>query len=135
MGALLNPALGTVIWSSIAFLVVMFLLRRLAWGPILKALKDRELSITEALNEADKARKEMAALSDESERLLKEARMERDGILREARETATQMVAEARAKARDEAERDLENAREAIAVERKAAVAELKAEEIGRAHV
>ena len=54
--------------------------------------------------------------------------MERDGILREARETATQMVAEARAKARDEAERDLENAREAIAVERKAAVAELKAE-------
>jgi F-type H+-transporting ATPase subunit b len=80
------------------------------------------------LNEAEKARQEMATWSDENERLLKEARKERDSILTEARETATQMVADARAKAQAEADRDLANAREAIAVERKAAVAELKAE-------
>jgi F-type H+-transporting ATPase subunit b len=128
MGALLSPAFGTVIWASIAFIVVLLLMRRMAWGPILKALSDREESITAALNEADKARQEMAALSDENERLLKEARKERDSILAEARETATQMVAEARAKAQAEADRDLANARDAIAVERKAAVAELKAE-------
>jgi len=128
MGALLSPAFGTVIWASIAFIVVLLLMRRMAWGPILKALSDREESITAALNEADKARQEMAALSDENERLLKEARKERDSILTEARETATQMVAEARAKAQAEADRDLANARDAIAVERKAAVAELKAE-------
>lgn len=128
MGALLSPAFGTVIWASIAFIVVLLLMRRMAWGPILKALSDREESITAALNEAEKARQEMAALSDENERLLKEARKERDSILTEARETATQMVAEARAKAQAEADRDLANARDAIAVERKAAVAELKAE-------
>ena len=131
MGALLSPALGTVVWATIAFVVVLLLLRRLAWGPILKALADREESIASALNEAEKARQDMAALTDENERLLKEARVERDSILKEARETATQLVAEARAKAREEAERDLSNAREAIAVERKAAVAELKAEVAG----
>lgn len=128
MGALLSPAFGTVIWASIAFIVVLLLMRRMAWGPILKALSDREESITAALNEAEKARLEMATLSDENERLLKEARKERDSILTEARETAAQMVAEARAKAQAEADRDLANARDAIAVERKAAVAELKAE-------
>jgi len=127
MGALLSPDFGTVIWASIAFIVVLLLLRRLAWGPILQALADREESIANALNEAEQARLEMASLTDENERLLKEARVERDGILKEARETATQLIAEARAKAREEAERDLANAREAIAVERKAAVAELKA--------
>lgn len=128
MGALLSPAFGTVIWASVAFIVVLLLMRRMAWGPILKALSDREESITAALNEAEKARLEMATLSDENERLLKEARKERDSILTEARETAAQMVAEARAKAQAEADRDLANARDAIAVERKAAVAELKAE-------
>jgi F-type H+-transporting ATPase subunit b len=64
MGALLSPALGTVIWASIAFIAVLLLLRRLAWGPILQALNDREESIASALNEAEKARKEMASLSD-----------------------------------------------------------------------
>ena len=59
MDALLTPALGTVVWSTIAFLVVLFLLRKMAWGPILTALKEREESIATALNEADKARSEM----------------------------------------------------------------------------
>ena len=53
MGALLTPALGTVVWASIAFLVVLFVLRRFAWGPILSALNEREESIAGALNEAE----------------------------------------------------------------------------------
>ena len=62
MDALLTPAFGTVVWATVAFLVVMFLLRKMAWGPILTALKEREESIAAALNEADKARSEMTAI-------------------------------------------------------------------------
>ena len=128
MDALLTPAFGTVVWSTIAFLVVLFLLRKMAWGPILTALKEREESIATALNEADKARSEMSALQADNERLLQEARAERDGMLREAREMADKLVADAKGKAKEEAAREAESAREAIATERKAAVAELKSE-------
>ena len=128
MDALLTPAFGTVVWSTIAFLVVLFLLRKMAWGPILTALKEREESIATALNEADKARSEMSALQADNERLLQEARAERDGMLREARERADKLVADAKGKAKEEAAREAESAREAIATERKAAVAELKSE-------
>ena len=128
MDALLTPAFGTVVWSTIAFLVVLFLLRKMAWGPILTALKEREESIATALNEADKARSEMSALQADNERLLQEARAERDSMLREAREMADKLVADAKGKAKEEAAREAESAREAIATERKAAVAELKSE-------
>jgi len=128
MEALLTPAFGTVVWATIAFLVVMFLLRKMAWGPILTALKEREESIATALNEADKARSEMSALQADNERLLQEARAERDSMLREAREMADKLVADAKGKAKEEAAREAESAREAIATERKAAVAELKSE-------
>ena len=128
MDALLTPAFGTVVWSTIAFLVVLFLLRKMAWGPILTALKEREESIATALNEADKARSEMSALQADNERLLQEARAERDGMLREAREMADKLVADAKGKAKEEAAREAESAREAIATERKAAVAQLKSE-------
>ncbi len=128
MDALLTPAFGTVVWSTIAFLVVLFLLRKMAWGPILTALKEREESIATALNEADKARSEMSALQADNERLLQEARAERDGMLREAREMADKLVADAKGKAKEEAAREAESAREAIATERKAALAELKSE-------
>ena len=128
MDALLTPAFGTVVWATTAFLVVMFLLRKMAWGPILSALKEREENIANALNEADRARSEMAALNADNERLLQEARVERDSMLREARDMADKVVADAKAKAKEEASRESEKARQVIATERKAAVAELKAE-------
>ena len=128
MDALLTPAFGTVVWATIAFLVVMFLLRKMAWGPILSALKEREENIANALNEADRARSEMAALNADNERLLQEARVERDSMLREARDMADKVVADAKTKAKEEASRESEKARQVIATERKAAVAELKAE-------
>ncbi len=128
MGALLTPALGTVIWASIAFLVVLFVLRRFAWGPILAALDEREQSIAGALNEADKVRKEMAELAASNENELKEARAERDRMMREAREMADSLVADAKNKAREAADKEVASAKDAIAIERKAAVAELKAE-------
>jgi F-type H+-transporting ATPase subunit b len=128
MGALLTPALGTLVWSSIAFLVVLFLLKRFAWGPILSALNEREQRITEALGSAERARQEMAQLNSDNERLLREARNEREVILKDAREAAEKLVSDARLRAKEEAERDLALAKDAIAIERKAAIAELKSE-------
>ncbi len=128
MGALLTPAFGTVIWATVAFLVVLFLLRKFAWGPILTALQERERGIAEAFGAADRARTEMAALNSENERLLQEARAERDRMLREAREMGDAVVAEARSKAKAEADREVAAARDAIAVERKAALADIKVE-------
>ena len=128
MGALLTPALGTVVWASIAFLVVLFVLRRFAWGPILSALNDREASIAGALNEAEKVRREMEELAASNENQLKEARAERDRMLREAREMADKLVADAKNTAREAADKEVAAAKDAIALERKAAIAELKSE-------
>lgn len=128
MGALLTPAFGTVVWASIAFIVVMLLLRRFAWGPILSALSDREQSIAGALSQAEKVRQEMAELSASNENQLNEARAERDRMMREAREMADKMVADAKNKAKEAADKEVASAKDAIAIERKAAVAELKAE-------
>ena len=128
MEALLNTALGTVFWSTISFLVVLVLMRRLAWAPILQGLKDREEEIDGALNKAKEARAEIENLQADNERLLQEARAERDGMLRDARDMADKLVADAKQQAKDEGERMIEQAKQAIDGERAAAVAELKAE-------
>lgn len=126
MDALLSPSLGTMVWATIAFLVVLFVMRKYAWGPILQGLKDREQTIANSLNEAEQARREIANLKSDNEKLLQEARNERDAILREARDLKEQIVAEAKAKAKEEADRVTASAREAIQNEKMAAMAELK---------
>ena len=128
MDALLNPAFGTVFWASIAFLTVLFILRKVAWGPILKALNDREESIANSLREAEKAREEMAELNSDNEKLLQEARAKRDAMLKESKELASTLVSDAKNEARAVAAKEIESARLAIETERKAAIAELKAE-------
>ena len=128
MDALLNPAFGSVVWATVSFLVVLFLLRKMAWGPILQGLKDREEEIEGALNAAKEARAEIQNLQSDNERLLQEARAERDGRLRDARDMADKLVADAKQTAKDEGERMIDQAKQAIDGERAAAVAELKAE-------
>ena len=128
MDALLSPAFGTVVWASVSFLVVLFLLKKMAWGPILQGLKDREEEIQGALDSAKEARAEIENLQSDNERLLQEARAERDGMLRDARDMADKLVADAKQTAKDEGERMIEQAKQAIDGERAAAVAELKAE-------
>jgi F-type H+-transporting ATPase subunit b len=126
MDALLSPSVGTMVWASLAFIIVLILLKRLAWGPILSGLKEREESISRSLGEAEKARQEIAGLKSDNEKLLQEARNERDAILREAREMKDQIVAEARDQAKNDAEKLIAAAREAVNNEKLAAMAELK---------
>ena len=123
---LVKPEFGLIFWMSISFLIVVFLMRKFAWGPILSSLKERETSISDALNAAKKAKEEVANMTAENERILQEARNERDILLREARETKDQIISESRARAQVEGDRLITLAREAIVNEKMAAITDLK---------
>lgn len=123
---LIKPAFGLIFWMTISFLVVLFVLKKYAWKPILDILKEREDSIEKALNEAKRAREELIFLKAANQDLLNEARAERDRILKEAKEMKNAIIAEAKTKAKEEAEKVIESAREAINNEKKAAIAEIK---------
>eukprot|EP00746_Dinoflagellata_sp_MGD_P111786 gnl/MRDRNA2_/MRDRNA2_485772_c0_seq1.p1 gnl/MRDRNA2_/MRDRNA2_485772_c0~~gnl/MRDRNA2_/MRDRNA2_485772_c0_seq1.p1 ORF type:complete len:165 (-),score=42.86 gnl/MRDRNA2_/MRDRNA2_485772_c0_seq1:73-567(-) len=122
---LVKPDIGLLFWMLVTFTIVLILLRKFAWKPILSALKSREESIENALQEAERAREEMAKLKSDNEDILREARTERDKILKEARAAKESMISDAKAKAKEEADRMISNAREAINNEKMAAVTEL----------
>lgn len=123
---LLTPGTGLILWQLIVFVLLFFLLSKLAWKPIISSLKEREHSIQDALDTAEKARHEMSQLRSDNEKLLKEAREERDRILREAREVSNRMKEEARHDAKKSADKIIEDAKAAINVEKQAALKEIK---------
>lgn len=126
MEGLLSVSVGTVFWASISFIIVVLILRKMAWGPIVQSLKEREEGIAQALGEADRARQEMAKLQAGNEQLLREARDERDRILKEAKTIAEKMRAELAEKAQAEYDRKISSAISEIDNQKKAAIAELK---------
>ncbi|MBN3036766.1 MAG: F0F1 ATP synthase subunit B [Bacteroidales bacterium] len=123
---LVQPGIGLIFWMTLSFALVLWILAKYAWKPIMKGLREREQSIEEALRSADKVREEMQQMQYSNEQLMKEAREERDSILREARKIRDSIVEEARVKASHEAGRIIENARESIRYEKMAAITDLK---------
>ena len=123
---MLSVSLGTVIWTTIAFLVVVFLLAKFAWKPILNSIREREESISQALEDADKAKELMRELKEDNEKLLQEARMERDEIIKSAREAKEKMITEAKDKAKEEGEKMIASAKESIRSEKASAMNEIK---------
>ncbi|MBW6459343.1 MAG: F0F1 ATP synthase subunit B [Bacteroidales bacterium] len=123
---LIQPGLGLIFWMTLSFLAVFFILRKYAWKPILKMLREREESIDKALHAADQAKLEMEQLKFDNEILLREAKNERDAILNEARKIRDKIFEEARMKANEDAQRIIENARDRIENEKMAAIVELK---------
>lgn len=117
---------GLFFWQILLFVLLVFLLRKFAWGPILKAVNDREEGIRTALKSADDARKEMQNLQADNEKLLKEARAERDAMLKEAREIKDKVIAEAKEQAQVEADKMIRQAQATIQSEKQAAVSQLK---------
>jgi len=124
--SLINPGFGLVIWMTLAFGVLLFILAKFAWPAILTSLKEREESIENALLAAEKAREAMEDLKLGNEELIREAQDERDSIIKEARELRDSMVNEAKTKAQATADSIVENARETIENEKKAALSEIK---------
>ena len=115
-----------VFWTTLIFVIFFFILRKVAWGPILNAVKSREESINNALEAAEQAKKEMAQLNADNERILKEARLQQDTIIKEAREIKENMITVAKEEAQAEAAKIIESAMVTIENEKQAAINELK---------
>ncbi len=123
---LITPELGLIFWTTLSFLILLFILRKFAWKPILGAVNSREEGIKDALASAEKARCEMENLHADNERILKEARLERETLLKEARDIKVKMIADAKDEAQSQASKMIEQAQAAIESEKKAAMIELK---------
>lgn len=123
---LISPDFGLIFWQTLIFLVVLFVLGKFAWKPIINGLNERENTIEQALLSAEKAKNEMAQLKADNEKLLAEARRERDSILKDATAAADKLREEAREQASQDGNRIIEDAKAAIETEKKAALADVK---------
>lgn len=117
---------GLFFWQLIILLIVVVLLGKFAWKPIVNALEEREEGISSALAQAEKARLEMSRLVNENEQLLKDARAERDIILKEAKELKDKIVVEAKNQAQIEGAKLIELAKKEINDQKLKALAEVK---------
>lgn len=123
---LLTPSIGLIFWTTLSFLILLALLRKFAWKPILTSVKDREHRIEDAVLQAEKARAEMAALSANNERLLNEAREERAIIIKEAKAVGEKLIADAKDKAGVEFNKKVADAAREIENQKMAALTEVK---------
>jgi len=123
---LITPGIGLVFWMLLSFSIVLIILKKYAWKPVLKMIKEREDNIENALKSAEKAKDEMTKLQSDNERILNEARKDRDLLLKEAREIKDKIISEAKGQAAIEGEKMLINAKSLIQGEKIAALTEIK---------
>ena len=123
---LVTPGFGLIFWTSVVFIILLVLLKRMAWTPILNNVDARNKSIEDALEAAKNAREEMSNLKADNDRILKEARAQRDKMLKEARELKANIISEAKNAAKDEADKMIASAKVVIENEKAGAISELK---------
>ena len=117
---------GLFFWQLLIFILLLLLLKKFAWKPILDSVNERESFIKNAMLEAEKARNEMASIEESNQKVLKEARAEREALLKDARATGAEMIAQSKIDAQTEANKIIAQAQETIRNEKRAAVNELK---------
>jgi F-type H+-transporting ATPase subunit b len=123
---LITPGIGLLFWMLLMFSILLLILKKFAWKPILKALKDRETSIRDALMSADNAKKEMEKLKADNEVIMAEARAEKEKIIQEAKQLKEKIIGDAKDEASEEAKKLLKSARVDIENEKIAAIQEVK---------
>ncbi|MBC7382042.1 MAG: F0F1 ATP synthase subunit B [Bacteroidia bacterium] len=123
---LVKPGIGLIFWMTITFGIVFFILSKFAWKPILNAIREREDSINSALNSAEEARVQMAALKSDNEKLLNQARAVRDQMLKEANEIKESIIAQAKKSADEEGRKIIAKASESIEAAKLNAMNQLK---------
>jgi F-type H+-transporting ATPase subunit b len=123
---LLTPEFGLLIWTFLAFILVLFILGKFAWPAILKGLKEREEGIASSLQTAERVKQEMAQLKSENEALMVKAREERGVMLKEARDTKDKIINEAKDQAKVEANKIILEAQQQINAQKMAAITEVK---------
>lgn len=125
---LLAPNVGLIFWIALAFLLLLFLLSKYAWGPITAALAERETTIETSLTRAEKALAEAKQLAADNEKARREAELEAQRILRDARDAAEAARAEQAEKTRQQIRQMQATAEAEIEREKQQALAELRAE-------
>ncbi len=130
---LLNVDEGLIIWTIITFILLLLVLKAVAWKPLLAMLDERERRIRESLNQAEKAREEAQNAADENRRAMEHAQAEARQTISEGREAAERAAAEVRARAADEAQQMLQQARRTIRQEKEQAIQELRTHAAGLA--
>ena len=123
---LVTPAIGLIFWTTVVFTLLVLLLKKFAWKPILSAVDERNKSIKDSLAQAEKARSEMSELTANNEKIIAQAKVDRDIILKEARDMKNEIISEAKDKANIEAEKLVSTAKEQILNEKMKAITELK---------
>ncbi|NCO56379.1 MAG: ATP synthase F0 subunit B [Bacteroidetes bacterium CG02_land_8_20_14_3_00_31_25] len=123
---LVTPGIGLIFWMLLSFSLVLIILKKYAWKPVLQMLKEREENIENSLKSAEKAKDEMAKLQTDNERILNEARKERDLLIKEAREIKEKIIFEAKSQASIEAGKLIENSKAIIQSEKMAALTDIK---------
>ena len=119
-------SIGLFFWQTVIFLLLIWLLKKYAWTPILNTINDREEGIKKALESAEKAREEIKTLKASNDKVLKEAKIERDNILKEANNLKKSILEEAKTEAKTQAQKIIDNANDSIKNEKEAAVSEIK---------
>lgn len=123
---LITPAVGQLFWGGLVFLILLFMLKKFAWKPMLTAVNDREQSIKDAIELAERTKAEMAAMQAQNQDLLKEARVERDKMIKDATETAKKLLEESREEGKAQQQKLVAEAQKIINAEKAAAITELK---------
>jgi len=123
---LVTPGIGLIFWQTVTFIIVVFILSKYVWKPIMNALKAREGSIEDALNAAEQARDEMEKLTADNEKLMAEARLERDKIIKDASSMASKIREEAKEDASKITDKMIEDAKHTINLEKQAAINEIR---------
>ena len=119
---------GLFIWTILTFLLLLTVLAKFAWKPLLKMLKDREDMIRNSLNDAEKAQEELARLNAEGEEIINKARSEAQEILSQGKASAAKLKEDTLNDAKEKARSITEDAQKQIQVEKEKAIAEIKGE-------
>ena len=125
---LLRPDPGLFIWTIITFLVLLTLLAKFAWGPLLRALESRQEMIRKSLDDAEEARRELERLHLESAQILKQARVQAESIMSQSRSDAERLREELKQKARAEADTIVRTAGRQIQLETAQALQQIRRE-------
>ena len=124
--SLVTPAVGLMFWTCVIFVLLILVLKKFAWKPILSAVDQRNESISNSLLAAQKARDEIASLTANNEQIIAQAKLDRDALLKEAREMKNEIISKAKETATNEADKIISSAKEQITNEKMKALTELK---------
>ncbi len=123
---LVTPGIGLIFWMTLAFGLVLYILRKFAWNPILSTIKEREQYIANSIRASKRVQREMAQLDDTKEKIMIVAREEAEEVIKKAKAEGDQIIRKAQDKAREESTRIIDAAKKMIHIERKAAEREIK---------